>query len=308
MTVISKEAFNSYKKQNYLMFILFLLPAALLYIGLFIYPSIKAFYISLFDWNGFTTTMNYIGLRNFSELFSDAHFWNVVMKNTLFIIFLGGFLVFFHSFILSGVLATEIKGRKFFRALLFFPYIINPVAVAILWSFIYNKKWGLLNNILTALGFHAVPTWTNPEVLFWAILVALTWMYTGFYCIILLAALDRVPQGLIESANLDGANEFQIFFKVKIPLIWDVLVTALVFWGITAIKEFALLFTWNGGIDVPPDGATNLAVQMYVTAFGRRVNIFRMGYSTAMGVIMFLLVAVLVLSISRIFKRDTVEY
>lgn len=290
------------------MVILFLSPAILLYGYFFIYPSIKAFYISLFDWNGFTSTMNYIGLKNFYELFSDSHFWNIVMKNTMLIIGLGGVMVFFHSFILSGVLATDMKGRKFFRALLFFPYIINPVAVAILWSFIYNKKWGLLNSVLTAIGFREVPTWTNPETLFWAILVALTWMYTGFYCIILLAALDRVPKGLLESANLDGANEFQIFFKVKIPLIWDVLVTALVFWGISAIKEFALLFTWNGGIDVPPDGATNLAVQMYVTAFGRRVNIFRMGYSTAMGVIMFFLVAILVLLISRVFKRDNIEY
>jgi ABC-type sugar transport system permease subunit len=307
MMIISKGA-NSIEKQNRWMVFWFLLPAILLYGYFFIYPSIKAFYISLFDWNGFTSAMKYIGLKNFYELFSDSHFWNVVMKNTLLIIGLGGGLVFFHSFILSGVLATDMKGRKFFRALLFFPYIINPVAVAILWSFIYNKKWGLLNNILTTLGFHTVPSWTNPEVLFWAILVALAWMYTGFYCIILLAALDRVPKGLLESANLDGANEFQIFFKVKIPLIWDVLVTALVFWGITAIKEFALLFTWNGGIDVPPDGATNLAVQMYVTAFGRRVNIFRMGYSTAMGVIMFLLVAIVVILISRIFKRDSIEY
>jgi ABC-type sugar transport system permease subunit len=308
MITIAKEDLAHLARQNRRMVILFLLPAVLLYLAFFIYPSIKAFYVSLFDWNGFTSTMKYIGLKNFTELFTTPHFWFVVMKNTLFIIVLGGILVFFHSFVLSGVLATKIKGRKFFRALLFFPYIINPVAVAILWSFIYNKKWGLLNNFLTMVGFKTVPTWTAPDTLFWAILVALAWMYTGFYCVILLAALDRVPQGLIESANLDGANELQIFIKIKIPLIWDVMVTALVFWGITAIKEFSLLFTWNGGIDVPPDGATNLAVHMFVTAFGRRVTIYRMGYSTAMGVLMFVMVALLVFIISKVFKRDTVEY
>ena len=91
-------------------------------------------------------------------------------------------------------------------------------------------------------------------------------------------------------------------------MIWDVLVTALTLWGINSVKEFALLFAWGGGIDIPQPGATNLAVRMYVTAFGKRVTIYRMGYSTAMGVLMFLLVAVIVLLISRLMKRDKLEY
>jgi len=291
------------------MYILFLAPILALYLFFFVYPAIKAFYVSMFDWSGFTTEMDYIGFGNFVELSHDSRFWNVAVKNTLGIIFYGGGLIFAFSFIISGVLTTEIKGKKIFRAIVFLPTVINPVAVGILWGFIYNRNWGLLNNILGIVGLENLQqTWTAPKTLFWAILIALVWAFTGFYCIIMLAALDRVPVDILENARLEGAGELTMFFKIKIPLIWDVLVTLIIFWVITAIKEFALLFVWGGGVDIPPDGATNIAVAIFVSAFGKRVTTYRMGYSTAMGVIMFLMVMFFVLVISRITKRDVIEY
>ena len=291
------------------MIILFLAPALILYLYLFISPSLQAFYISLFDWNGFTTEMTYVGLRNFTELSRDSAFWNVAVWNTMKIIFIGGFFVFGIGFLISGLLATRIKGRKLMRALIFLPAIINPIAVAILWSFIYNHRWGLLNNLLRAIGLGTLArAWTSPDLMFGAILVALIWTHTGFYCVIILAALDRIPDSHIEAAKLDGASEFQTFFRIKLPMIKPVLATAVTLWVITAVKEFALLFAWGGGVDIPPAGATNLAVRMYVTAFGRRVTIYRMGYATAMGVIMFIIVAVSVLLVSRLFKSESLEY
>ena len=231
------------------------------------------------------------------------------MQNSLLIIFAGGALIFVIAFIISGSLSTRIKGKRFFRALVFFPSVINPVAVAILWTFIYNNNWGLLNGLLRAIGLSGLQrVWTNPEYLFWSILVALVWMYMGFFCVLLLAALDRIPTELLESATLEGAGEFLIFFRVKIPLIWDVLVMAITFWGITAVKEFSLLYSFGGGIDAPPDGITNLAVEMYHTAFGKMRFVYRMGYATAMGVIMFLLIVILYLTIHGLAKRESVEY
>ncbi len=291
------------------MIILFLSPALLLYLAFFIYPSIRAFYISLFDWDGFSSNMRFVGLANFKELFGDVSFWSIAVKNSLMITIVGGTLVFALSFLLCAILSSKLKGKKFFRALIFFPSVINPIAIAILWSFIYNNNWGLLNNFLSLVGLQSLQrTWMAPDTLFWAILAAMIWMYSGFYCVILLAAIDRVPEGYIEAAKLEGANEFTIFFKIKLPLIWDVLVTALTLWGINSVKEFALLYAWGGGIDIPQAGATNLAVKMYITAFGKRVTIYRMGYSTAMGVLMFLMVAVIVLLISALTKREKLEY
>ncbi len=289
--------------------ILFLLPASCLYLFLFIYPSIRAFHVSLFDWNGFTANMTFIGINNFKELFINEHFWNVVFKNTVRIIFIGGLLIFAIAFTLSGVLSTNLRAKKLFRAIIFFPAVINPVAIAILWSFIYNKQWGLLNGILGGIGLKSLQqTWTSPDNLFWAILFVLVWTYTGFFCVILLAALDRIPKGLIEAAQIEGANEVIIFFTIKLQLIWDVLITSMILWGITAIKEFAVLYAWGGSVATPPDGVQNLAIYMYITAFGKRISIYRMGYATSMGVLMFLMVVVLYLAIYLPTKRETVEY
>lgn len=291
------------------MVVLFLLPMVILYAWLFIAPSLRAFYVSLFDWNGFTTSMQFIGLNNFRELLQDQYFWSVAFVNTLRVLFVGGAIVFAIAFLLSGVLSTNLRGKKTFRAITFFPTVISPIAVAILWSFIYNNKWGLLNNTLKLFGLgNWIISWMAPENLFWSILAALVWMNTGFYCIILLAAFDRVPLHTIESARLDGAGEMQIFWRIKLPMIKDILATALTLWAINAVKEFGLFFSWAGGVDIPAAGATNLAVKMYVTAFGRRVTVYRMGYATAMGIVMFLLVALLVFLISRAFRSEVFEY
>jgi len=300
---------NRLKRENIPITIIFLAPALLLYIFLFINPSAQAFYISMFDWNGFTSDMEYVGMGNFVELFRDKAFWQVAVVNSLKIMLIGGAIIFGLSFMISGLLSTKLKGRKFMRALIFLPAVINPIAVAILWSFIYNHRYGLLNNILTAIGLGMLARpWSEPETLFNAILVTMIWMYTGFYCVILLSALDNIPISHIEAAKLEGASEFSIFFKIKLPLIKDVLAIAMTLWAIAAIKEFALLFAWGGGVDIPPAGATNMAVKMFITAFGRRVTIYRMGYATAMGVIMFIIVVIAVLLIRRAFRSETIEY
>ena len=292
------------------MVILFLAPVTILYALFFIYPAVRSFYVSLFDWNGFQETMKFIGANNFIELMRDQKIWGVAIPNTLKLIFVGGFLVFALSFFFSGILTTKMRGRKIFRAILFFPSVLSPVAVAILWGFIYNKQWGLLNNFLGLIGLGAFQrTWGAPETLLYSIIIALVWMNTGLYTVILVAGLDRIPASLLEAADIEGASEFRKFFRIKLPLIRDVLTTSIILWCISTVKEFGLLFTWGGGIDIPPDGAQNLAVRMYITAFGKRTTMFRMGYATAIGVLMFVVVAIIVFFVYWLNrKNETVEY
>ena len=160
------------KKSNLAFVILGLGPAFLFYAFLFVYPSISAFRISLFDWSGFTPDMQFIGLANFIELFQDRHFWTVVMRNSFFIILFAGIGVFGLSLLFSNALTSKIKGKRFLRSAIFFPNVVNPIALAVLWSFIYNRQWGLLNSIIGVFGFEA-QTWTSTDRLFWALLVAL---------------------------------------------------------------------------------------------------------------------------------------
>ena len=292
------------------MIILFLAPITILYISFFLYPAVRSFYVSFFDWNGFTSTMKFIGSKNYIELIRDQKIWGVAIPNTLKLIFLGGLLTFVLSFFFSGVLTTKMRGRKIFRAILFFPSVLSPVAVAILWGFIYNKQWGLLNNFLGVVGLGAFQrTWGAPETLTYSIIVALVWMNIGLYTVMLVAGLDRVPASLLEAADIEGASEFRKFFQIKLPLIRDVLTTSIILWCISTVKEFGLLFSWGGGIDIPPDGAQNLAIRMYITAFGKRTTMFRMGYATAIGVLMFFVVAIIVFTIYWLNrKHETVEY
>jgi len=275
----------------------------------FIYPAVRGFYISLFDWDGFSANMRFVGVGNYAELFTDIHFWTVVMKNTFAIIFIGGGAVFFLALLFSHLLTGDVPGKSFLRAAIFFPNVVNPVALAILWSFIYNQEWGLLNGTLELVGLgQFTQTWTGPDGLFWALLIGLVWIFVGFYTVILVSALDQVPSSFIEAAILEGASPSQVFWRIKLPLIRNVLSIALVLWVITAMKQFAFLYSWGGGGSFPQEGQQNLAVYMYAMSFGSREAIYRMGYSSAMGVLMLAIVGILVLLFWKLSGRDAVRY
>ncbi|HOK71081.1 MAG TPA: sugar ABC transporter permease, partial [Bacillota bacterium] len=223
-----------------------LVPALVVYVVFFVFPALAALYVSLTDWSGFTPNLEFIGLRNFRELFADEHFWKVVIRNTLGIIFIGGAIIFALAFLFSAILSSGIKSKRLLRSIVFFPNIINPIGLAVMWSFIYEHDSGLLNNFLRAIGLGGLArTWAAPDRLFWSLLVALVWIYVGFFVVILMAGFDRIPNDVIESAKIEGANDVRIFFSIKVPMIWDVLTMAIVLWGIMALKEFAFLYSWG---------------------------------------------------------------
>jgi len=292
------------------MIVLFLLPAFLFCVVLFVYPALAAFYVSLNEWSGFTPHMKFIGLANFGELLRNTFFWTTVLPTTAKVIFVGGFLVFSISFLLTGILHAGLRGKSFFRGVLFFPSLLSQVAIVIFWGFIYNKNWGLLNGSLRLIGLGKIqPTWTSTDHIFGAALFVQVWASVGFYCVILLAALDRIPSSFTDAARVEGASEVATFFRIKIPLIWDVVITSIVLWGIGAIKAFGIFYAFVGPGATTPLPLRNLAVYMFVTAFGDKVGgTYRMGYATTMGIFMFLLIAVLYLLVTAIGRREKVEY
>lgn len=284
------------------------IPGAL-YLLLIIYPALRGFYASLFRWDGFSPEMTFVGMRNFRELLQDEFFWNVVMLQTFGIVFVGGAVMFAIALLFSHYLTQDIKAKKFLRATIFFPNIVNPVALAVLWSFIYNREWGLINEILRNVGLPGwVQTWTAPDRLFWALLVALVWIYVGFFTVILVAALDRIPKDFVDAALIDGASQLRIFFSIKLPMIRGVLNTVAVLWIVQGMKQFGFLYAYGGGGNPPLDGQQNLAVHMFITSFGQRTAIFRMGYASAMGVLLIILVAGLALLFRRFRGRERLEY
>lgn len=285
----------------------FLLPALVLYIGLFILPSIGSVYISLQNWNGFTSNMKFIGLRNYFQLLHDHLYW-ISFFNTLKVLVLVGIAVFVLGFLFTSILSF-IPGRKMVRAIIFFPNIIPPVALAILWGFLFDPQFGPIQTMgkVLHLGF-LQHQWLGPNLMFTTISIGLGWMYTGFYTVIILAGAERIPAYYYEAAQLDGANRIRQFFSVTLPLTWDVISVALVLWVINAVKIFEFIYAFAGTGSNPPTQIFTSAIYMYILAFGSRTPIYALGYASAVAVSMVVLIAVLVLLLRRILFRERVEY
>ena len=287
--------------------VLLLVPALILYLGLFIYPTVRAFWVALHNWTGFSAKMEWVGLANFAELIRDDLYWRTILT-TLKIIFLGGGAIFVLAFLFTFFLTSGIRGKKIYRAIIFYPNVVAPIALATFWGFIYNPRFGLLNGFLRSLGLESwTQTWTGPDLVFWAILAALVWTYVGFYMVMLMSGVDKIPPDFYDVARIAGASRLQIFFRIVIPLIWDVLVIAIVLWIIISIKMFEFMFAFSGGLSAPMQIWTN-ALYMFMLTFGQRVAIYRMGYGTAVAVTMLVMVVVFSGVARLLMRRDKVEY
>ncbi len=287
--------------------LILLVPALLLYLALFIYPAVQSFWVSLHEWTGFTAKMKWVGLANYRELLHDDLFWSTLVT-TMKILFIGGVLVFALSFLFTFFLGSGIKGKKIFRAVIFYPNVVAPIALATFWSFLYNPRFGLINGLLRSIGLeNLTQTWTGPDLIFGSVLVALVWTYVGFFLIIISSGADKIPEDYYDAARIAGANRLQMFFRVTIPLTWDVLMVSVVLWIITAVKIFEFLFAFSGGIAAPTAIWSN-AVYMFVLSFGTRVAIFRLGYGTTVAVTLLVLIIVFT-GIARLaMRRERVEF
>lgn len=288
--------------------ITFLFPATFLYIVFFLYPAFRAFYYSFFDWSGFSYEATFIGLDNYKELVRDELFIES-LKNTLTIVFVGGVIVFGLAFTLTILLNSGIKGRKLFRAIIFLPNVVAVIALTTMWSVaIYHPRFGILKNVLAYLGFETLSKtlWTSPENIFESMLAAIIWMNVGFYVVLLMAGIDKIPIELYEAAKIDGANQLQMFYRITVPLLWDVITVGIVLWSISALKIFEFPFAFSA-LEPSPNTYT-IAVYLYVMGFGQRTPIYRLGYATAMGVALVLTVVAVVVVLRRVLRREVIQY
>jgi ABC-type sugar transport system permease subunit len=286
----------------------FLFPALFLYLIFFLYPALRAFYYGFFDWSGFSYNARFIGLDNYRELAEDELFIRS-LKNTLTIVFLGGLMTFGLAFALTILLNSGIKGRKLFRAIIFLPNVIAVIALTTMWSTaIYHPRFGILKNGLAYLGFESWSKilFTSPEYIFQSMLAAIIWINVGFYVVLLMAGIDKIPHELYEASKIDGANQFQMFYKITVPLLWDVITVGIVLWTVAALKTFEFPFAFSA-LEPSPNTYT-IAVYLYVMGFGQRTPIYRLGYATAMGVVLVLVVVVAVIVLRRVLRREVIQY
>jgi ABC-type sugar transport system permease subunit len=285
----------------------FLAPAVLLYLVFFMYPAVQSLWVSLHSWSGFTTDMSFIGLRNFTEALKDKTFHRVLLQS-LGLVIVGGIFTFALSLFFTGLLGSSRRGKGFLRAVIFSPNVITMVALATLWGFIYNPRFGLLNSLLRALGLArlAETSWMGPDLVYWSILVAVVWIYVGFYTVLFMAGADKIPIAYYEAAKLEGAGTLRMFFTITIPLLWEVIAMGIVYWIIDAFMQFEFYYAVSGSF--PPIQIWTIPIYVVILAFGKRTPIYRMGYATAIAVYLLVIVTLLVTFGRRVLRRGVAEY
>lgn len=290
------------KERNKLI-IPYLLPAVALYIIFFIGPAIYGVWISFHKWSGFTKDMDFVGLKNYLKIFSDPIYWSS-FKNMMMILVGGGIFVFLIGMLFTALLSSGMPAKKAVRAIIFFPNIIAPIALAIVWNYLYRFDIGFFNSVLNVFGIESV-NWTSPKMIMYSAVVAIVWYSTGFYAVILLGGVDKIPSTMFEAARIEGASTFKIFRTITLPLIWDVFAIAVILWGINAIRLFDFLFAFGGA--EPPTRMWNTAMYQFILGFGQRTPIYELGYSSAIGVSMIVVVLIFVITGRKLFQREVYE-
>lgn len=277
-----------------------LLPALIVYVGFVFIPIIISFYYSLMDWNGYLE-MNYIGLDNFREIFTDSIFWNSI-KNNLYVLVAAVVgqlsLGLFVALLLNG----KIRGAKFFRTIIFMPVVLSSVVVALTWNLMYNSEEGLINTLIRLIGLDGLAqNWLGDEK--WAMIsvcITIIWQFIGLYFIIFLAALQNIPNEILESAEIDGASEWKKTWYIVIPMIKNTIMAALILAISGSLKTFDQIFVMTTG---GPAHATEVsAIYMYDKTF----NSLQYGYGSAVSVVIFIFGLGIVLVVNRIVGKDAV--
>jgi multiple sugar transport system permease protein len=260
-----------------------------------IYPLVASGYFSLTRYDLIREPV-FIGLKNYQQLFfEDAHFWNV-MWNSVFYVFLSVPLGIGTAFLIATLLNSKIFGRSFFRGIIYIPSIVPAVCSAMVWLFLLNIQYGAINAVLTSLGFSAIPFLSNPTLAKPSLVVVSMWTQ-GAAVVIFLAALQEVPRSLYEAATVDGANNFQKFWNVTIPITTPVILFNLIMGFIGAFQEFTVPWLLTGG---GPMNATEFyAIHLYRNAF----IYLRMGKASALAWILFFIIVFFTLILFKTSAR-----
>ena len=266
--------------ENYL----FVIPAVIIFSIFYIYPFYKVFTLSLCKWDGissFSFTQSFIGLRNFKELVFEDRVWWQAIRQVSYITIIA--LTFQNALALFLAMACDrdIKGGNIYRAIFYLPPLLSAVVVGLVWRWIYDGNYGLLNYWLANIGLsHLVRNWlSDPKTALTCVAVIHSWKGFGWGFIIFLAGLQTIPRQLYEAARVDGANSWQIFKKVTVPLMIPVFILVSILTILGTMQVFVLILSMTGG---GPGYHTEVPVTRILASM---VGSSRFGYACSQGIV-----------------------
>jgi alpha-1,4-digalacturonate transport system permease protein len=288
---------------------IFVLPNLLIF-GIFIlFPMLLNFVYAFTGGISFAPLERpWVGTANFERLFDCANyfdpntcgedlFWRAVYNTTGYVVFQVALMVLF-SLITALILNRKIKARGFFRSVFFYPVLLSPIVVAMIWKWILQEN-GILNGIISGLGYDKIPFLVNADWARTLVILVSVWAFMGFYTLILLAGLQSIPADLYEASAIDGANSWQSFSKITMPLLMPTMVVVLVLSLIRAVQVFDIVFAFTGG---GPGTATLYLVQ-YIYNYGFSSPNKQFGLAAAASIVMAAVLIILTV-IQLVVRRE----
>ncbi len=271
--------------------------------GFFIFtflPIVFSLFLSFCEWKAGKDGLKFVGLENFKYMLTKDKSFYISLKNTLYYTVVTVPLTLFIALGLAMLINKPIKGKVFFRSVLFFPYIASLVAVAVVWMALFNPERGPVNGLLMNLGIANPPRWAASQTWAMPTIIGLTiWKGMGYYMIVYLAGLQSVPSELYEAAELDGANSWNKFLHVTWPCLTPTTFFVLMMLVVATFKSYDIMYiTTQGG---PGEATKVLAYHIFNSAFVS----MKFGYASAISMVLFVIIILLTLFQFKMEKRFT---
>ena len=281
---------------------LFVAPNLAAVVVFMLFPLGFSLYMSLHNWDLFTPA-KFAGLSNYRDLFTDDPLFSIAMRNT--VVYVVGTVVptVLISLAVAGVLNRKIKGIGIFRTIIFLPLAVSSVVIAVVWQFVFNTNNGLLNIVLGWVGISPIPWLVDPKWAMTSLCMVSIWRSVPFAAVILLAAMQGVPENLYEAARLDGAGEVRQFVSITVPLIRAAVSFVVVISIIHAFQAFDLVYVLTGRNGGPETSTYVLGIMLFQHAFA----FLEFGYASALAWVMFAILLVLTVVQLRLGRRRAAQ-
>ena len=277
---------------------LFLLPVIILAAIFFIYPAIKAFYLSFHKYSLLSPKPEFVGLHNYYMAFTDGIFLRALINTAVYSAVVVPVQLAI-ALLLALIVNSKIRAKSFFRTAYYIPTVTSAVAVAIIFMFLF-KHDGVVNSLINLFGFKSIVFFDNPLLAMPTIMLMAIWASVGVYMVIFLAGLQNIPSTLYEAARIDGANKFHQFKYITVPMLKPTIFFNLVVSVIGTMQIFDQAYIVSGGGGGPMNSTLTIVLYLYQTGFKN----FQMGYASALAFILFIIILTLTIIQKLIFRES----
>lgn len=263
----------------------FILPALVPLVVFVLYPIVRSLVLGFFSYN-MTTTMKFIGWKNYTKLFSDKEIWMAIFTSIKYVLVVLPFTLI-GGFIIGLLISKSTRPNILLRTIYFAPHVTSMVAMSSVWLFIFHPQYGALNSILEFFG-HAPVRWLNQtSTAFWCICFVTIWRMLGYDTLVFIGGIQNISDDVLEASTIDGASNFQKIVHIIFPLVSPTSFMLLILNTITVMKMFTVINVLTDG--GPANSTQNLVIMLQDYAFNR----FQIGYASAISNVLFILILII---------------